>query len=663
MNSEEDEDLDYSQFYQDTDEWDEGSYDKSKGFDERYQSPELIATGGMKEIYKIYDTMTCRHIAMAQLRKDVSEEHCESFMKEAYLTASMEHPNIISVYDVGLKENNEPYFTMELKVGDTLSQLMNKDKVSLTGLLEIFLKICDAISYAHSCENLHLDIKPDNIQVGTFGEVQVCDWGLGSHINDLQNSQEGIIKGTPGYMAPEQVKPNGIIDKQTDVYALGALLYSILTGKIPVAGGVNTIIVNTVKGGLEFPAERFPDMNIPESLDAVVRKAMAYEKEDRYPSVDLLKKEVNQFLTGHSTEAENAGFIKEFSLFYKRNKAISQVVFAALFLISLGSSFFIMKLNESNNAKDKALNNLTKSHNDLKISRAKEKEAFEKFKEQKEAQEKVSKELHDEQFAKARAYTLHPVYFNDPIKFMDMALVDLKKQYNETGRLYIAQNIIKNLFISQQFKEIEKYEATEMKPLADLAKNYTEFKTSRIGALKDYRFLKILRDLNALPEKQRRFRYSIMERMIYYQMALQNTDYTSIEVLTELIKSRNPGWDETKMTFEAQRRSLTISGENLTKIIASADHSANKCFFSLFKIDKLSVQDTGLKTMHQFVGLNVKELDIRNTNIASLIPEKALHGISQLLINKHQIEKSEIRQASENTEIIVKGKRVLNAIE
>ena len=386
MNSEEEEELDFSQFYQGTDEWDEEAYVGSKKFEERYQSSELIASGGMKEIYKIYDSMTCRHIAMAQLRKDVSEEHCQSFMKEAYLTASMEHPNIISVYDVGLKDNNEPYFTMELKVGNSLTQLMNEDKVALTGLLEIFLKICDAISYAHSLGNLHLDIKPDNIQVGTFGEVQVCDWGLGSHLNNISNNKEGVIKGTPGYMAPEQGMPDGVIDKQTDVYALGALLYSILTGKIPVAGGVNTIISNTVNGRLEFPVERFPGKKIPESLDAVVRKAMAYEKQDRYASVDLLKNEVNKFLTGHSTEAENAGFFKEFSLFYQRNKQICLVVFSALILIGLGASGFMIKLQESNKAKDSALNELTKSNEDLKVAQEKEREAFEKYKEQREEQ-------------------------------------------------------------------------------------------------------------------------------------------------------------------------------------------------------------------------------------------------------------------------------------
>lgn len=377
MASEDKEELDFSQFYQGTDEWDEDAYDSTKSIDDRYHSAELIASGGMKDIFKVYDSMTCRHIAMAQLRKDVSEEYCESFMKEAYLTASMEHPNIISIYDVGLKEDNEPFFTMELKVGHSLSQLMNKEKVVLTDLLEIYLKICDAISYAHSCGNLHLDIKPDNIQVGTFGEVQVCDWGLGSRINDPIDDQEGVVKGTPGYMAPEQGQSEGVVDKLTDIYALGALLYSILTGKIPVEGGLNTIITNTVNGRLEFPAERFPDKKIPESLDAVVRKAMAYEKQERYGSVDLLKNEVNKFLTGHSTEAENAGFIKEFSLFYKRNKAITQVVFAALLLLALGSSFFILMLQESNIKTEKALADLMESHEALKESKENERKAQE----------------------------------------------------------------------------------------------------------------------------------------------------------------------------------------------------------------------------------------------------------------------------------------------
>lgn len=645
-------DLDYSQFFQEADEWDDEAYQTIKKIDERYQSPELIASGGMKEIFKVYDTMTSRYIAMAQIRKDVADEYCQSFMKEAYLTASMEHPNIISIHDVGLKENNEPYFTMELKVGSSLAQLMNKDKIALTGLLEIFLKICDAISYAHSLNNLHLDIKPDNIQVGTFGEVQVCDWGLGSSIDDTSKTQEGVIKGTPGYMAPEQGMSDGEVDKQTDVYALGALLYSILTGKIPVAGGVNTIISNTVNGRLEFPMERFPDKKIPESLDAVVRKAMAHEKKDRYASVDLLKNEVNKFLTGYSTEAEEAGFIKEFNLFYRRNKPICLVVFTAILLIGFGSSGFLIKLQESNKATAAALNDLTRSHEDLKLAQAKERESFQKYKEQRKEQEKVSKELLDEQAHKAYAAALYPIYFSDPINSMKLSLDLLTEQFDKTGRIYLAQMIIKNLFITQQFKEIRKYEATDMKPLAELAKNYTSFKRRKSPAvLKDENFLTVLRDLNALPEEHRELRYSMMERMIVYQMALKQSDFTSQEVLIELIKCWNPNWDETQISFDPKKLALTVTGKNLKKMIATAKHSSKSCFFRLMKIDSLSVAGTSAANMYQFVGLNVKSLDIRNTEINSLTPHKALKSVLRLLIDEGQLDRKELRRAPKSVKI------------
>ena len=143
---------------------------------ERYTHKELLATGGMKEIYKVYDTKMKRFIAMARLIPDSDEELAEVFLKEAALTASLEHPNIISVYDFGINENLDPFFTMELKVGESLDEIIDEEKADLNELLEIFVKVCDAISYAHSNNVIHLDLKPDNIQVGKYGEVQVCDW-------------------------------------------------------------------------------------------------------------------------------------------------------------------------------------------------------------------------------------------------------------------------------------------------------------------------------------------------------------------------------------------------------------------------------------------------------------------------------------------------------
>ena len=235
---------------------------------------------------------------------------------------------------------------------------------------------------------------------------------------------------------------------------------------------------------------------------------------------------------------------------------------------------------------------------------------------------------------------------------MTLSLDLLRDQFDKTGKIYLAQTIIKNLFISQQFKEIRKYEATDMKPLADLAENYIAFKKRKnSGVLKVNDFLTVLRDLNALPEVYREFRYSMMERMIVYQMALKQTDFTSLEVLVELIKCWNPQWDESQMTFNPQSLALTVTGKNLKKMIATARHSSKSCFFRLIKIDSLSVKGTSAANMYQFIGLNVKDLDIRNTDIISLTPHTALSGINHLVIDKGQFTRKELRRAEKFVKI------------
>ncbi|EDM24654.1 probable serine/threonine-protein kinase pknB, partial [Lentisphaera araneosa HTCC2155] len=187
-------------------------------------------------IKRAFDLSTSRYIAFAERGKPNDKHLYEVFLREARLTALLEHPNIISIHDVGLNDLGQPYFTMDLKEGDSLGEIFKnlntKDEeyletYSLHELLMIFVKICEAISYAHSKNIIHLDLKPDNIQVGHFGEVLVCDWGLGKILNnteivgveetllevDLLNhiSSKNKVVGTPGYMSPEQINLNGDI--------------------------------------------------------------------------------------------------------------------------------------------------------------------------------------------------------------------------------------------------------------------------------------------------------------------------------------------------------------------------------------------------------------------------------------------------------------------
>ena len=206
--------------------------DDLASIDKRYSNFELLAEGGTKRVYKALDNVVQRDIAYARLQEG-KEKQRENFLREARLTSLLQHPGIISVLDMGLEEE-DPFFTMELKVGHSLGFILKKlakndaqylEKYNLNKLLDIYSKICEAVSYAHSQEIIHLDLKPDNIQVGEFGEVVICDWGLGKLISDkdetISESYEtllktqtmtGAIKGTPGFMAPEQIKKG---DKKT----------------------------------------------------------------------------------------------------------------------------------------------------------------------------------------------------------------------------------------------------------------------------------------------------------------------------------------------------------------------------------------------------------------------------------------------------------------
>ena len=328
---------------------------------ERYGQAELIAVGGMKRIFKVLDRHGNRHVAMARLHEDASELLFDPFIREARLTALLEHPNIISVHDVGVDKEGQPYFTMDLKVGDGLDVVLRKALADggcpLSDRLDVFLKVCDAITYAHSRDVIHLDLKPANIQVGHYGEVLVCDWGLAKLIGgtdeiddemllnpDLLNGMTlyGQVKGTPGYMAPEQIR-GGTRDKRTDIYALGALLYAVLTCRPPLAGDTDTMLQAAVSGDIVPPTKR--GSSVPEALSAVVMKAMALKPADRYVSVSDLITDVRAFLGGFSPVAHKSGLSTELLLFYRRNRVSCNLVAAFGAIVVVVTSLFVDRLS------------------------------------------------------------------------------------------------------------------------------------------------------------------------------------------------------------------------------------------------------------------------------------------------------------------------------
>jgi serine/threonine-protein kinase len=328
---------------------------------ERYGQAEPIAVGGMKRILKVLDRHGNRHVAMARLHEDASELLFDPFIREARLTALLEHPNVISVHDVGVDKEGQPYFTMDLKVGDGLDVVLQKALADggypLSDRLDIFLKVCDAITYAHSRDVIHLDLKPANIQVGHYGEVLVCDWGLGKLIGGTDEIDDdellnpdllsgmtvyGQVKGTPGYMAPEQIRGEDR-DKRTDIYALGALLYAVLTCRPPIDGDTDAMLQAAVTGDIVPPTVR--GSGVPESLSAVVMKAMALEPADRYASVSDLITDVRAFLGGFSPVAHESGLSTEFLLFYRRNRVSCNLAAVFVVMVVVVTALFVDRLS------------------------------------------------------------------------------------------------------------------------------------------------------------------------------------------------------------------------------------------------------------------------------------------------------------------------------
>ena len=328
---------------------------------ERYGQAEPIAVGGMKRILKVLDRHGNRHVAMARLHEDASELLFDPFIREARLTALLEHPNVISVHDVGVDKEGQPYFTMDLKVGDGLDVVLQKALADggypLSDRLDIFLKVCDAITYAHSRDVIHLDLKPANIQVGHYGEVLVCDWGLGKLIGGTDEIDDdellnpdllsgmtvyGQVKGTPGYMAPEQIRGEDR-DKRTDIYALGALLYAVLTCRPPIDGDTDAMLQAAVTGDIVPPTVR--GSGVPESLSAVVMKAMVLEPADRYASVSDLITDVRAFLGGFSPVAHESGLSTEFLLFYRRNRVSCNLAAVFVVMVVVVTALFVDRLS------------------------------------------------------------------------------------------------------------------------------------------------------------------------------------------------------------------------------------------------------------------------------------------------------------------------------
>ncbi len=276
--------------------------------------PEL-GRGGMGRIHPATDRNLLRHVALKRLAKELAKEpfYREGFIAEAQITGQLEHPNIVPVHELVVDPKGVPYFTMKLVQGEPFHHWLadpNRPPGSTERMeegLEIFLKVCDAIAYAHHRGVVHRDIKPDNIIVAGFGQTYVMDWGLAKLTRTRPASGSGAQMeapgpvGTPAYMAPEQARGNPAeMDARSDVFGLGAILYEIVSGKVPYGEERNPdrIIELAQKGRVVPIDEVTKKIGVSKRIRAIIEKATQPSPDARYQTVMELQREVHNFLLG-----------------------------------------------------------------------------------------------------------------------------------------------------------------------------------------------------------------------------------------------------------------------------------------------------------------------------------------------------------------------------
>ncbi len=269
----------------------------------------LLGSGGMSRVYRVRDEALGREVAFKVLRPDLAKEDIalERFIEEARITAQLDHPNIPPVYALASDRKKSACFTMKLLEGRSLQQLLevNEDE-NVDGLfpsLDVLVRVCDAVAFAHARGILHLDLKPSNVMVGEYGQIYLVDWGLARRKDELPTAKndDETAHGTPAYMAPEQARgQNHALDERTDIFALGGILYRILAGRPPyVAATGQATFELAVKGHILPPGEVATlGQLMPRRLVAICMRALSAEAGQRYPTVAALKRELEDFIRG-----------------------------------------------------------------------------------------------------------------------------------------------------------------------------------------------------------------------------------------------------------------------------------------------------------------------------------------------------------------------------
>jgi serine/threonine protein kinase len=291
--------------------------------DKYFEIGKNIAEGGQGILARARELSLKREVALKSLRKELTGDKLarECFLIEAQVTAQLDHPTIVPIYSLNKDNDNGIHLAMKLVKGQTLKEYLEKTilhyemdgvrkfnlKKGLQYRLDIFLRVCDAISYAHSRNIMHCDLKPENVMIGEYNETYVMDWGIAKLIYEsdgktLTHESQTVMNGTPRFMPPEALLHQGR-DERSDIFALGAMLFEIVTLEHAYSGHTSTEVMRNIKNSQRNPIKSQFRFHIDADLKAIISKAMAFERGQRYQSVDALASDLRCYLADEEVSA------------------------------------------------------------------------------------------------------------------------------------------------------------------------------------------------------------------------------------------------------------------------------------------------------------------------------------------------------------------------
>ncbi|MBA4192407.1 MAG: hypothetical protein C0467_30945, partial [Planctomycetaceae bacterium] len=330
-----------------------------------YEVLRELGRGGMGVVYEAREQRLGRVVALKTARLDGadSDEARTRFLSEARIAARLEHPGVVPVHELVTPPDSDPFYTMKLVRGRTFADAIedfhsskrasSEQIVARRRLLETYLAICRTMAFAHSKSVIHRDLKPANVVIGEFGETVILDWGLAKVLRTEETTSRGpglfsaspeltvsgTVMGTPAYMSPEQAAGRPDVDERADIYALGAILYHIITGQYPHRGRGQAMLQDIREGELIPPSAIASDVARP--LEAICLKSMAKFREDRYTGAQNLADDVERFLAGEPVSVYRERWPERLSRWTRRHRTLVTAagVAAVLSVVGVAAAF------------------------------------------------------------------------------------------------------------------------------------------------------------------------------------------------------------------------------------------------------------------------------------------------------------------------------------